>query len=88
MVDGLPIGDDLGRVTTQFILVVTDETFKNTVICRWPGHLDPDPKSARCFEVTPDHRVVWKLKLPDSVWWITNIELLDPAAWVQGVVLR
>jgi hypothetical protein len=60
----------------------------NTVICSWPGHLPTDPKSPRCFEVTPDHQVAWKLKIPDPGWWITNIELLDPAAKVQGVVLR
>jgi hypothetical protein len=59
----------------------------NTVICSWPGHLPVDPHTSQCFEVTPDHKVVWDLKIPE-LGWVSSIELLDPAAMVGGVVLR
>jgi hypothetical protein len=59
----------------------------NTVICSWPGHLAVDPHTSQCFEITPDHEVVWDLKIPE-LGWVSSIELLDPAAKVGGVVLR
>jgi hypothetical protein len=59
----------------------------NTVICSWPGHLAVDPHTSQCFEITPDLKVVWDLKIPE-LGWVSSIELLDPAAKVGGVVLR
>lgn len=59
----------------------------NTVICSWPGHLATDPHGPQCFEVSPDHKVVWDLKVPD-LHWVSSIEFLDPAAKVQGAILR
>jgi streptogramin lyase len=61
----------------------------NTAMCSFPGDLPSDPKTTRCFEVTPDFKVVWQLKTPktpDYYW--TALELLDPRAQVGGVPLR
>jgi len=61
----------------------------NTAMCSFPGDLPSDPKTTRCFEVTPDFKVVWQLKTPktpDYYW--TALELLDPRARVGGVPLR
>ena len=49
----------------------------NTAMCSFPGDLPSDPKTTRCFEVTPDFKVVWQLKtpkMPDYYW--TAVELL------------
>ena len=56
----------------------------NTAMCSFPGDLPSDPKTTRCFEVTPDFKVVWQLKTPktpDYYW--TALELLarDGRAW-------
>jgi hypothetical protein len=59
----------------------------NTAMCSYPGHLMPDPHTARCFEVTRDKKVVWELKTPTDGWW-TSIQFLDPRAQVDGVALR
>jgi hypothetical protein len=59
----------------------------NTAMCSFPGHLTPDPHTARCFEVTRDKKVVWELKTPADGWW-TSIQFLDPQAQVDGVALR
>jgi streptogramin lyase len=59
----------------------------NTAMCSFPGELRVDPKTTRCFEVTPDFKVVWELKTPKDAFW-TALELLDPATRVDGVALR
>lgn len=58
----------------------------NTAMCSFPdgaGNSGPP----RCFEVTPDFKVVWQLKTPTDHLW-TALEFIDPAAWVDGVPLR
>jgi transmembrane sensor len=59
----------------------------NTIICNWPGHGGVPPNQPQCFELTRDKHVVWELKNPELAK-ISNLELLDPDASINGVVLR
>jgi hypothetical protein len=59
----------------------------NAAMCSFPGELRVDPKTTRCFEVTPDFKIVWELKTPKDAFW-TSLEFLDPATRVGGVALR
>jgi hypothetical protein len=58
----------------------------NTVICNWAGHsgLDTQPL---VFELTRDKKLVWQLK-DKRLDMISTIEILDPEAAVDGVMLR
>jgi hypothetical protein len=59
----------------------------NTIICNWPGHGGLPPNQPQAFELTADKRVVWELKDP-ALKLVSNLEVLDPEARVDGVVLR
>jgi hypothetical protein len=59
----------------------------NTIICNWPGHGGVPPNQPQCFELTRDKHVVWELKNPELAK-ISNLELLDADASINGVVLR
>jgi hypothetical protein len=59
----------------------------DTVISNWPGHFAVDPHEPQAFELTRDKKVVWELNNP-ALGWVSNVELVDPAAKVAGVVLR
>ncbi|MEA2697745.1 MAG: hypothetical protein QOI66_2016 [Myxococcales bacterium] len=58
----------------------------NTVICNWPGHAGA-PNQPQAFELTRDKKVVWEVNNP-QLGWTSNIEVLDPEAKVDGIVLR
>jgi hypothetical protein len=59
----------------------------NTIICNWSGHGGVPPDQPQCFELTRDKHVVWELKHPELAK-ISNLEVLDPDASVDGAVLR
>jgi hypothetical protein len=59
----------------------------NTVICNWPGHFGTDPREPQAFELTRDKKLVWELQNA-QLGWTSNVEVLDPEAKVDGVVLR
>jgi hypothetical protein len=58
----------------------------NTVICNWSGHsgLDSQPL---VFELTRDKKLVWQVT-DKRLNKISSIEILDPEAAVDGVMLR
>ncbi|HXI56310.1 MAG TPA: hypothetical protein VNO55_09635, partial [Polyangia bacterium] len=58
----------------------------NTVICNWPGHAGAADQP-QAFELTRDKKVVWEMNNP-QLGWTSNIEVLDPEAKVDGIVLR
>ncbi len=58
----------------------------NTVVCNWPGHAGGSTQP-QVFEITRDKKVVWQVR-DASLGWISNIEILDPAASFNGTVLR
>jgi outer membrane protein assembly factor BamB len=58
----------------------------NTVICNWPGHAGA-PNQPQAFELTRDKKVVWEVKNP-QLGWTSNIEVMDPEARIDGIVLR
>ena len=58
----------------------------NTVICNWPGHAGA-AEQPQAFELTRDKKVVWEVNNP-QLGWTSNIEVLDPEAKVDGIVLR
>ncbi len=58
----------------------------NTVIANWSGH-GGDPNQPQVFEVTPDKKVVWEVKDP-ALKLVSMVEILDPAALVDGKPLR
>jgi hypothetical protein len=58
----------------------------NTVICNWQGHIDGGT-SPQVFEITRDKKVVWEVR-DAKLGWISNIQILDPEAAVNGVSLR
>jgi hypothetical protein len=59
----------------------------NTIICNWPGHTGLATPPPQAFELTPDKKVVWQLNAP-PLGWVSNVEVLDPEAWVGGVPIR
>lgn len=58
----------------------------NTVVCNWPGHAGGSTQP-QVFEITRDKKVVWQVR-DASLGWISNIEILDPAATFNGTALR
>ena len=58
----------------------------NTVVCNWPGHAGGSAQP-QVFEITRDKKVVWQVR-DASLGWISNIEILDPAATFNGTPLR
>ena len=58
----------------------------NTVVCNWPGHVGGSAQP-QVFEITRDKKVVWQVR-DASLGWISNIEILDPAATFNGTPLR
>jgi len=58
----------------------------NTVVCNWPGHAGGSTQP-QVFEITRDKKVVWQVR-DASLGWISNIEILDPAATFNGMPLR
>jgi hypothetical protein len=58
----------------------------NTVVCNWPGHAGGSTQP-QVLEITRDKKVVWQVR-DASLGWISNIEILDPAASFNGTVLR
>jgi hypothetical protein len=58
----------------------------NTVVCNWPGHAGGSSQP-QVVEITRDKKVVWQVR-DASLGWISNIEILDPAASFDGTVLR
>ncbi len=58
----------------------------NTVICNWQGHIDGGT-SPQVFEITRDKKVVWQVR-DARLGWVSNIQILDPEAAVNGVPLR
>ena len=58
----------------------------NTIVCNWPGHAGGSTQP-QVFEITRDKSVVWQVNDP-SLGWISNMEVLDPAASFNGTVLR
>ncbi len=58
----------------------------NTIICNYPGHsgLTSQPQA---FEVTRDKKLVWEISNA-QLGWISNLEVLDADAKVDGAILR
>lgn len=59
----------------------------NTVICNWPGHGGVPAGQPQAFELTRDKQVVWQLNSP-ALKLVSNVEVLDPDAAIDGVVYR
>jgi hypothetical protein len=78
--------NDISGNTLFFVAGLQRLPNGNTVVCNWPGHAGGSTQP-QVFEITRDKTVVWQVNDP-SLGWISNIEILDPAASSNGTVLR